>query len=75
MTSLNSSNALALSPLRSSISSPYLQYLATVCLWSPYPLPISVKLGLIPSCLYMFSSRIAFLSNPAPSNALALRGA
>lgn len=68
ITSLNSSNALSLSRLRSSISSSRRQYLATVCLCSPYFLPICVKFGLMPSCLYTFSSPITFLSNRAPPN-------
>lgn len=68
ITSLNSSNALALSLLWSSTSSPLLQYSATVRLSSPHLLPISVKFGLMPSCLHMFSSPMTFLSNRAPSN-------
>ena len=67
ITSLKSSKALALSRLRSSISSPRLQYLATVCRCRPYFLPISVKLGVMPSWRYMFSSPMTFLSNRAPS--------
>ena len=70
MTSLSSSNELPLSRLRSSISSPRFQYFATVCLCSPYFLPICVKFGLMPSCLYMFNSPMTFLSNRAPSNGL-----
>lgn len=72
ITSLSSSNALSLSRLRSSTSSPRRQYFATVCLCSPYFLPICVKFGLRPSCLYMFSSPITFLSDRAPSNAIAV---
>lgn len=72
ITSLNSSNALPLSRLRSSISSPPAQRFATVCLWSPYFLPIWVKFGLMPSWRYMFSSPMTFLSNRAPSNGFAV---
>ena len=64
--SLKASNPLALSCLRSSISSPCAQCFATVCLCSPYFLPISVKLGFIPSWRYMLSSPITFLSNRPP---------
>ena len=42
------------------------QYDATVCLFSPYLLAMSLKLGLIPASLYMFSSPVRFLSNPRP---------
>lgn len=63
MTSLKPSKPLALSRLRSSISPPLFQYLATVCLLSPYLRPISVKLGFTPSWRYMFSSPMTFLSN------------
>ena len=42
------------------------QYDATVCLSSPYLLAMSLKLGLVPASLYMFSSPVRFLSNPRP---------
>lgn len=66
--SLNPSNALGLSRLRSSISSPPFQYLATVCLFSPRFFPICVKLGFTPSCRYVFSSPMMLLSNRALSD-------
>ena len=58
--------ALARSRLASSSCPPEFQYFATVCLSRPYLFPISVKLGFVPSCLYMSSSPMMFRSNLPP---------
>lgn len=62
ITSRNGSKPLPLDALPSSRSPPARQYLATVLRLIPCLRPISLKLGLVPDCLYMLNSPITFLS-------------